>query len=210
MKMLPAPVHRGLAVGILLVGLVLLFARLSVWPWARIGGLLGLVGLLIMLTQEKLQEYGDDHASFEQANAGGRPAARALARAAYAIGIPLVILSAIFQVIGNPADSWIIRAVRSPKHMTYTLENGKQFVDPARLDTEVTALNDGLGRVDSVLATIHDRALLIRNCGRATTCNCPATYQRVPDSGRWDLNAGTRGDHITLCERGRKVRDGAP
>jgi len=168
------------------------------------------VGLLIMLTQERLQKYGDDHATLEEAKAGGRPAARRLAPAAYAIGIPLVILSAIFQLVGNPADSAIIRAAKLPKHVIYTLEDGKRYVDAAQLDTTVTALNGDLGRVDSVLATIHDRALLIRNCGPATICNCPAPYQRVPDNGRWDLNAGAHGDHIALCERSRTMRDGVP
>src|SRR5437899_2550458 len=95
--------RRGkLAVIICVVGTIALAARWSRWPWATIGGQLALAGVVLMLLRDRVSEYAESYQGMPNAealaNSGGRPAARSLHPLIYAIGIPLVLLGAVFQV----------------------------------------------------------------------------------------------------------------
>src|SRR5713101_605971 len=107
--------RRGMPVVIICaVGIIALAARWSSWPWATIGGQLALAGVVLMLLRDRVSEYAESFRGMPNtealADSGGRPAARWLHPLIYAIGIPLVILGAVFQVVGNPADKLILRA----------------------------------------------------------------------------------------------------
>lgn len=142
--MLISPVSRRgmLAVIICAVGIIALAARWSSWPWATIGGQLALAGVVLMLLRDRVSEYADGFRGMPHpqalANSGWRPAARRLHPLIYAIGIPLVLLGAIFQVVGNPADKLILRAGDIPKEIVFTPVNA------SRLEIDLVKLNEAL------------------------------------------------------------------
>jgi|SRR5882762_78645 len=190
-----------IAAVLFLAGVALLGSRWSAWPWATIGGLVALAGLVILLLRDHIMEYGDDFESSTGAEAKGRSLARALHPFVYAIGLPLVLLSAIYQVVGNPDDNRIIHDGEVPDGVVFTPSHSKPRVDLAKLKTALYVLDSKQQRFDSALTASRPPALLVVNCGGAANCVCPKRYLRVPDTGNWDLNAGVKGDHITLCQR---------
>jgi hypothetical protein len=204
-------IQRGVFAGLLLVGLLLLRLRWLAWSWSAIGGLLALVGTILLLFRDQIKEYGEVFESQSMANSGGRPLARTVHPLVYSIAIPLVLLSALFQVVGNPSDKLLIRATRIPDSVVFIPLAGKMLsLDLPKLDTALHLLASSQHRTDSVLGTVTDRELLIVNCARSSACLCPKSYQRVRDTGRWNLNAGTPGDRITLCVHTRRYLDSSP
>ena len=137
------------------------------------------------------------------AGAKKRPLARRLAELAYAIGVPLVLLSAVFQLVDGPANAATTQADNNPRDVVYTLNGEDSLLNPTRLVQVLSGLTDSQRRVDSILASVHDDELLVDNCGPLRPCDCPPTYRLVPHNGLWNLNAGTRGDYIALCARSR-------
>jgi hypothetical protein len=182
-------------------GVVLLAINWAAWPWATIGGLVALAGLVIILLRDQIMEYGKDFKNAKGAEIGWRSKARALHPFVYAIGLPLVLLSAIYQVVGNPADHSFIHHQPLPNGVVFTPTNSDPVLDLPKLDTALQVLESNQQRFDSALKAGQAPALLVVNCGLAANCACPKGYRRVPDTGKWDLNAGVKADRITLCQR---------
>jgi hypothetical protein len=201
-----------LALTIGAVGLIALAVGWSTWPWGTIGGLLALAGVVLMLLRDRIVEYADDFRGRPDAEnlarSGWRPAARRVHPLIYAIGIPLVLLGAIFQVLGNPSDKLTLRAKEIPRSIVFMPVNANRLeVDLSKLDEALNTLVENQRSTSGVLGNLYHPELLVVNCGGSKECVCPDGYARVKDDGKWNLNSGTTGDSIGLCSVNRKYDD---
>lgn len=191
---------------LLFIGFACLYQKWSAWPWSTIGVALAFAGVLVMLLRDTIKDYGNTHNSAEDAKQGGKPLARLLNSYIYAVGVPLVVLGALFQMIGNPDDKLVLRAKEFPKDTVYFPVNSDTgYIDVKKFEETLRLIDAHQKATDASLGTLTYPELLVVNCGASTECACPQEYSRVKDTGKWNLNAGTKkGDAITLCSKERK------
>jgi hypothetical protein len=199
-KLLTLP--RILFVLVLVVGTVLFLKFLKAWPWSSIGVILAFAGVLVMLLRDSIKSYGESHTSEVAAEAGLKPFARLVEPNIFAIGVPLVILGALFQIFSDPADKTLLHGENIPEKIVYLPLNANSMsIDMSKLDQALHILQTNQQSIRSDLEGIVNIDLLLVNCGTAAECSCPQGWGRVKDTGRWNLNAGVKGDSITLCSQ---------
>ena len=193
----------SLAIVLSIVGALLLGYGWEKWPWGAIGLQLELAGIILMLSREQIEKYGNSFkgkANAEQlASSGWRPFARCIHNYVYAIGLPLVVLGAWMQMLGNPRDDLLLRLKELPPGVVFSLDKETREVDVFKLDEALKILRENQDTTTKEIKKLFYSDLLLVNCDKAAECNCPETHRRVKDSGKWNLNAGTTGDSITLC-----------
>lgn len=189
----------------------LLYTYWSEWPWSTIGVALAFAGVLFMLLRDAIKEYGNDYTSCDDADLAGKPFARLVHPYAYAVGVPLVVLGALLQMLGNPSDNRILRVENIPDKIVFLPLNAeKKAIDASKLEDALRIIQTSLKATDAELSGLTYPELQIVNCGSASECPCPADWVRVKDLGGWNLNAGTAsGDTITLCTRSVSYVGGA-
>lgn len=186
---------------ILVVGLALRFYQPD-WVWGVIGSVVGLVSVVFMLLRDRLVSYADSYQNSpvpkEAVNTKGRRAARFATAVMYPIGIPLVLLAAIYQIWANPT----LQIKAPPDDVVLDVIGGKgPWIDGKKLNEALKTSHANIKEVDDAVGALWYPDLLVVNCGKEKECNCPATYLavRAEPPEKWDLNEGTMGAKIRLC-----------
>jgi hypothetical protein len=169
------------------------------WSWGRIGAVIALGTVVLLLFRDWLEKYGDEYSSLEESGKAPKLIARFLAAAVTSIGSALLILSAVYQLRGNP----VLEITAPPKDIVFQAAGVKEKeIDGEKLVGYLKSSHVSLQKIDDEVGVLWYPDLLIVNCGKEHSdekCLCPDTYERVRHSGKWDLNAGATGDGITLC-----------
>jgi hypothetical protein len=198
----------------LALALVVIGGLIAHWnprrPWGVIGSIAGLAGIVVMLARDRIAEHGDSYKNKLNSSAlmdkDGRLQARLIAPFIYAIGIPLVLLGAWFQLLGNPPDPSMLRIERFPDGLIHAVSNSRDYnLDLSTLDKTVHIVEANQNNIADAIKQLSYPELLVFNCSRAAAkeCSCPEGYMRVKDNGKWDLNSAAGGDAISLCFKNR-------
>ena len=190
---------------VIIVGILFRYTNPD-WPFARIGGLLGLIAVIALLAVEGLNSYA------RQIDAGvnhwARKLARTIAPFLFAFFLPLTIVAAGYQMIdrdlevkNNRPDEFI------KKYETYFNIFGEEYqVNGEGLLKHLNLNMKNYEALNSNFGKLWFPELLILNCA-SEKCECREPYVQVKYEGTWNLNAGITGsggaavasDKINLC-----------
>jgi hypothetical protein len=194
--------------GFILIALALLWWWIDDRRWGLVGSVLGLLSILFLLLNETAYTAGTryrDEVGGEDTE--GKKRAREIAPWLKAVGIPLMFISAWFQlweILGqrdvflDPEET--VRAEETGGKVRYFVKGDKQL----QFNRDVKASTD---RIDKAIANLWYPELLVVNCGTTKDCECQPPYEKVKFVKHWNLNAGVSAntsagvvsDTIVLC-----------
>jgi hypothetical protein len=153
------------------IGIGLLLWFWDRWPWSTIGVALAFGGVLVMLLRASIKDYGDTFTNEDEANRGFKPSARWMHKYIFAVGVPLVVLGALFQMLGNPGDKNILHGENIPDKIVYLPLNAeKKSLDLEKLDKALGILQANQKATQSTADSLGHVDLLVVNCSAAPEC----------------------------------------
>ncbi len=179
--------------------------QLPLWPLGTMGIQLDFAAVLLLLFRDVIRDYGYSFRgktnSQELAQRHYRPLARMIHSYIYVISVSLLAAGFYLQLVGNPPDKSIIRVKNLPDGIVFKLD-GSYEIDLLKLDESFSTLVKNQGLIIDNYEALKNPEFLVFNCGaggKEEDCICPEKYTRVKYDPKWNLNAGARGDIITLC-----------